>query len=140
MHWYNFQINILVHITYKLNLEFGATSPESPHILKEVDYYISDDKSHDCLFVQHVLTKHWEYLKSKGWFPKVHAVWNDNCTTQSKVHELGTLLLVIHKLQVVRRGQKEYKWFKIILQVVMLQGRGWWCRCLIETWDSERTN
>jgi hypothetical protein len=59
MHWYNFQINILVHITYIVNPEFGLKSPENPQILKKVHYYKSDDKNHDSLyFFQHVLTKH----------------------------------------------------------------------------------
>jgi hypothetical protein len=49
MQWYNFQINILVHITYIVNPEFGLTSPKNPQILKEVHYYRSDDKNHDNL-------------------------------------------------------------------------------------------
>jgi hypothetical protein len=59
MHWYNFHINIVVHITYKKNLDFVSTTPnQSPPILKYAHYHILDDKTHDSLFVQHVLTLH----------------------------------------------------------------------------------
>jgi hypothetical protein len=51
MHWYNFQITFLVHITYKVDLHFNLANPQSSKILKEVHYYISDDKTHDYLFV-----------------------------------------------------------------------------------------
>jgi len=51
MHWYNFQISILVHITYRVNPEFSTIDPQSFIILQEVHYYISDDKTHDNFFV-----------------------------------------------------------------------------------------
>lgn len=66
MHWYNFHINILVHITYKKNLDFVSTTlDQSPLVLKYTHYHILDDKTHDSLFVQHVLTLCQEYLKGK---------------------------------------------------------------------------
>jgi hypothetical protein len=57
MHWYNFQINIMVHITYRKNLDFDNTTPDqNPPFLKKVHYYILDNKIHDSLFVQHAFT------------------------------------------------------------------------------------
>jgi hypothetical protein len=47
MQWYNFQISILVHITYRINFEFSVIDFQSSRMLKEVHYYISDDKTHD---------------------------------------------------------------------------------------------
>lgn len=58
MHYYNLQITILVHITYRVNPNFDPTIPQCSWILKEVHYYVSDDKTHDSLFVQHVLHLH----------------------------------------------------------------------------------
>jgi hypothetical protein len=38
MHKFNFQISILVHITYKINPKFSARNLQSYRILKEVHY------------------------------------------------------------------------------------------------------
>jgi hypothetical protein len=71
MHWYNMQITILVHITYRVNVEYDVINLQSSWVLKEVHYYISDDKlTHDSFFVQHAFTLHWGYMKIKGCFPK----------------------------------------------------------------------
>jgi hypothetical protein len=50
MHWHNFQITIPVHITYRQNPNFDLVVPEF-RLLKEVHYYVSNDSSHDTLFV-----------------------------------------------------------------------------------------
>jgi len=84
MHWYNMQITILVHITYKMNGEYDVIDPQSSRVLKEVHYYISDDKTHDSLFVQHAFTLHLGYMKNKGCFPKQQPIWSDGCFAQFK--------------------------------------------------------
>jgi hypothetical protein len=84
IHWYNMQIIIMVHIIYTMNVEYDATNPQSSQVLKEVHYYISDDKTHDSFFVQHTFTLHWGYMKNKGCFPKQHLVWSDGFFTQFK--------------------------------------------------------
>jgi hypothetical protein len=61
MHWHNFHITIPVHITYKQNPKFDPTVLESK-LLKEVHYYVSNDSSHDILFVQHAFLFHWNFL------------------------------------------------------------------------------
>jgi hypothetical protein len=68
------------------NPNFDNTTPnQNPLALKEVHYYISNDKTHDTLFVdQYVLTLHLEYLKGKGCYLKEHIVWNNGCSTQFK--------------------------------------------------------
>jgi hypothetical protein len=52
MHWHNFQVNILVHINYQHNPLIDHVTQDSI-IIKEVHYYVSNDPSHDYLFVQH---------------------------------------------------------------------------------------
>jgi hypothetical protein len=50
MHWFNFQVFILMHITYQWNLDFVAIEPRSK-IFKEIHYYFFDEKDHDTFFV-----------------------------------------------------------------------------------------
>jgi hypothetical protein len=84
MHWHSQQIMILVHITYMWNPEYDEQVPES-RILKETHYYVSDEKEHDSLYVQHAFKLYWEFLKQKSLYPKRHVVWSDGCSAQFKV-------------------------------------------------------
>ncbi len=43
MHWHNFQVSILVHISYRQNLLVDPTNPNS--IIKEVHYHVFNDPS-----------------------------------------------------------------------------------------------
>jgi hypothetical protein len=83
MHWHSQQITILVHITYMWNPEYDEQVPES-RILKESHYYVSDEKEHDSLYVQHAFNLHWEFLKQKSLYLKCHVVWSDGCSAQFK--------------------------------------------------------
>jgi hypothetical protein len=57
MHWFSHHVTILVHLTYRLNpfLDFEVRGSKW---IKESHFYISDDKKHDTLFVQHCLLLH----------------------------------------------------------------------------------
>ena len=83
MHWRSVQVSILVHITYRLNPNWSNVNDE-PLLLKEVHYYVSDDKVHDSLYVQHCFLMHWEFMKAHGFLPKNHIVWSDGCSGQFK--------------------------------------------------------
>ena len=77
MHWYSSQVTILVHITY--------IRDKDDEVLKYIHFYISDDKDHDTLFVQHCLLLHCEWLAHQGFdFLKRHWVWSDGCAAQFK--------------------------------------------------------
>lgn len=77
MHWYSSQVTILVHITYVWD--------EADKVLKYIHFYISDDKEHDTLFVQHCMQVHSVWLQEQGFiFLKRHWVWSDGCTAQFK--------------------------------------------------------
>lgn len=76
MHWYSSQVTILVHITY-----FRKVSNE---VQKVMHFYISDDKNHDTLFVQHCLLLHVGWLKQQNLFPNKHWVWSDGAASQFK--------------------------------------------------------
>lgn len=55
MHWWSTQVTILVHITYVRNAAGG--------VQKTLHFYISDDRQHDTLFVQHCFMLHDKWLK-----------------------------------------------------------------------------
>jgi hypothetical protein len=83
-HWFNFQLTILVHITYTVNLDYNPLDPLNKRLKVDYFYYISDDRKHDSLFVQKCLTDHWNYLKLTGAYPSRHIVWSDGCAAQFK--------------------------------------------------------
>jgi hypothetical protein len=81
MHWHNFQA-ILVFINYQPNLiPHDLTNPDSG-LIKEVHYFVSNDTSHDTLFVQHAFMFHWSHLQSQRCTPSNHIVWSDGCLSQ----------------------------------------------------------
>jgi hypothetical protein len=57
MHPHLFQVTILVHIMYHVNPNYSEINIE-PRVIKESHFYVSDDKEHDTLFVQHCLLLH----------------------------------------------------------------------------------
>jgi hypothetical protein len=58
MYWTSHQVTILVHLTYRLNPEYDPAKPHTK-FKKESHFYISDDRDHDTLFIQHFLLLHW---------------------------------------------------------------------------------
>jgi hypothetical protein len=46
LHWFSFQITSLVHIMYRSNKDFDPIEARS-RILKDIHYYIFDEKEHD---------------------------------------------------------------------------------------------
>jgi hypothetical protein len=50
MHWFFFQVTVLVHITFKHNRDYDPIVNMS-RILKEVHYYVFDEKKYNALFV-----------------------------------------------------------------------------------------
>jgi hypothetical protein len=51
MHWFFFQVTILVHITYHHNVDYGPKDLESKTITNKYHYYMFNDNEHDTLFV-----------------------------------------------------------------------------------------
>lgn len=81
MYFFSESVTILVHITLYRGL---PTTEGDGDIIKHSHYYISDDKDHDSLFVQHCLMLHWEWLLGSGFEPKEHWVYSDGCAAQFK--------------------------------------------------------
>ena len=57
MHWHSYQVSILVHITFRHNLDLDPYN-EDTFILTEYHFYITDDKNQDSKFVQHCFGLH----------------------------------------------------------------------------------
>jgi hypothetical protein len=66
MHWFSHQVTILVHLTYKHN----PSSDNDEEWIKESHFYISDDKEHDTLFIQHCLLLALELVERARFQPK----------------------------------------------------------------------
>ena len=75
MHWYSDQVTIFVHITY---VRVAGV------VHKYFHFYISDDKSHDTLFVQHCFMLHHQWLQQLGIAVKEHWVCSDGAASQFK--------------------------------------------------------
>ena len=75
MHWCSVQVTIFVHITY-----FRV----SGDVKKVIHFFISDDKKHDTLFVQHCFRLHWQWLLRQGLELNQHWVWSDGAASQFK--------------------------------------------------------
>jgi hypothetical protein len=69
MHWTSQQVTILVHLTYRLNPTHNVAKPHTK-FTKESHFYISDDREHDTLFVQHCMLMHWKHMIENGFMPK----------------------------------------------------------------------
>ncbi len=81
MHWYSFQIIILIHIAFHHN----PNTNNVRSMLREYHFYINDDWRHDFGFVQHAFLLHWRHLTNNiGFTPKAHWVWSDGGTSQFK--------------------------------------------------------
>jgi hypothetical protein len=59
MHWHNFQLTILVHISYQWNLAYlEDPNSNAKKLIVGYHYYLFDDIEHDTLFVQHGFELH----------------------------------------------------------------------------------
>jgi hypothetical protein len=83
MHWHSTQVTILVMISYCRNPTYDPCMHNS-ELLKDVQYFISDDPSHDTGFVQHSFLLHWDFMKGQGRFPTHHVVWSNGVASQFK--------------------------------------------------------
>lgn len=82
MYFFSESITILVHIT--LHRGLATEDNDDGELIKHSHYYISDDKDHDSLFVQHCMMLHWEWMERMGFKPREHWVYSDGCAAQFK--------------------------------------------------------
>ena len=77
MHWYNDQGTILVYINY-------CCSGTDSYVIKDMHFYILDDKKHDTHFVQHYFLLHHQWIKDQVLVFNKHWVWPNGATSQFK--------------------------------------------------------
>ena len=68
-YYHSDQVSMLVHILYRhveQNIDHIESTSENWHVIKEYNFYISDDRTHDTHFVQHCFGKIYDSLKSRG--------------------------------------------------------------------------
>ena len=61
-YYHSDQVSIMVHITYRHGLD---SSTYNKTIVKETNFYISDDKCHDLDYVQHCFQIFYDHLKDR---------------------------------------------------------------------------
>jgi hypothetical protein len=63
-HWFSFQVTILVHFTFRMQVHWDGNL--NSIIITEYHFYISDDKQHENMFIQHCFGLHREFLQTQG--------------------------------------------------------------------------
>jgi hypothetical protein len=90
-----------MYITYHYNKDFDPVEPRS-RILKDIHYYIYDEKEHDTFFVQHAFKLQWLFMKERGFFLKCGLM---GVLVSSKVQNLGFLCQGIIMKQFAENSQ-----------------------------------
>ncbi len=83
MHWHNYQVTILVQICWMRNLNLDLQNEDSKTIMI-YHFYVSDDKTHDSVFVQHYLLLHWQDTMKDGWRQKQYQIQFNGYNLQFK--------------------------------------------------------
>lgn len=134
MHWWSTQVTILVHISYIKNSVAA--------IEKTLHFYISDDKLHDTLFVQHCFMLHDNWMKQQGHRLRYHWVWSDGAASQFKARQphyfVGryyqlTGLHMMHNFSASRHGKGEHDGAGAVIKRTLtheeLKPDGWPMKC-----------
>ena len=66
-------------------------------IVKETNFYISDDKCHDLNYVQNLFQIFYDHLKDKDIHMDRHWIWSDGCVDQFKNVHVLDWLNILHK-------------------------------------------
>jgi hypothetical protein len=99
-------VTILVHITLRVVVCL-LTNNET--IVKESHFYISDDYSHDTLFVQYYLIQHWKWLDAQEINPSEHIVFFDGAASQFKNRQ--ALYYVAMYLGIAKGCRMQWQYF-----------------------------
>ena len=84
-YYHSDQVSIFVHVLYRHAQEsiYGMdNTPQSRDVIKEYHFYVSDDREHDTLFVQHFFGLIYDSFKKngvsfKGTLDLVRWVWKE---------------------------------------------------------------
>ena len=76
LHWSQTQVTLFPVVTFCKDI--------NGNLLEDHLVYVSDDKKHDCVFVELVNAKIHEYYKQQGVQIKLHIEFTDGCVSQFK--------------------------------------------------------
>ena len=93
-YYHSDQVSIMVHITYRHGPE---SNNDKRIILKETNFYISDDRCHDLHYVQHCFQIFYKQLKERDIQMDQHWIWSDGCAGQFKNSRVFQWLTTLHK-------------------------------------------
>ena len=86
--YYHFdQVTIFVHILYRhaqWSLDNIENTNDNRHVIKEYNFYISDDRAHGTHYVQHCFDKFYNSLKERKIGFNQNWIWSDGCVSQFK--------------------------------------------------------
>ena len=83
----------MVHIMYR----HGQDSNEEKHvILKEIHFYISDDRTHDIHYMQHCFKLFYDRVIAMDIPFYHHFIWSDGCARQFKKACVFQWLCLLH--------------------------------------------
>jgi hypothetical protein len=91
-----------MYITYHWNKDFDPFELGF-RILKDIHYYIYDEKEHDTFFVQHAFILQWLFMKERGCFPQHHVVWSNGCASQFKSAQSWFFISRYHNETICRK-------------------------------------
>jgi hypothetical protein len=99
-YYHSDQVTIFVHVLYR-HAQHSVDNIENTngnqHVIKEYDFYISDDRAHDTHYVQHYFDKFYDSLKEHGIGFDRHWIWLDGCVGQFKSSGTFYWLCRLHK-------------------------------------------
>jgi len=100
-YYHSDQVTIFVHVLYRhAQASIDGTrdsTPQSRDVIKEYHFYVSDDREHDTLFVQHCFGLIYDSLKNNGVSFTEHWIWSDGCAGQIKSARSFYWLSHLHK-------------------------------------------
>ena len=68
-----------------MSIDGSYSTPQSHDVIKEYHFYVSDDREHDTLFVQHCFGLIYDSFKKNGVSSTEHWIWSDGCAGQFKL-------------------------------------------------------
>ena len=99
-YYHSDQVSIFVHVLYRhaqMDIDGIDSTHDLRHVIKEYHFYVSDDREHDTLFVQHCFGLMYESFRKKGVSFTEHWIWSDGCAGQFKSARSFYWLSHIHK-------------------------------------------
>ena len=115
-YYHSEHVSIMVHITYQHGLD---SNEENRVILKEIHFFISDDRTHDIHYVQHCFKLFYDHVIAMD-IPFHLVRWL--CWIVQECTYIWMVVFVAHKIQGSTYMKLFWNW--------SWKRRAWWCWCM----------